>query len=239
MASSAYEQILKVQAADLQLIQLRHRHDNHPARAAVAEAEQVLADLARVGQSIDERRHEVDRDRKRLEDQAALLADKRSQIDRKLYGGEIAASKELLALQGEATMLKSKQDEIEDRELELMEQLEEIDSERAAQEDSQRAAEIELSQLQGQLDTALSDLDAEIEAAEADRASLAADAEPALMARYDELRGHYGGVAVARLVNGTCDGCHIQLSAVAIDQMAKRPEDAVVTCEECGRLLVR
>lgn len=239
MASSAYEQILKVQAADLQLIQLRHRHDNHPARVAMAEAEQAVAALVRDVQSIDERRHEVDRDRKRLEDQAALLADKRSHIDRKLYGGEVAASKELLALQGEAAMLKSKQDEVEDRELELMEQLEDIDTERAARQDRRRAAESELSQVQAELDSAMSALDAEIESAEADRARLAADADPALLARYNELRDHYGGVAVARLVNGTCDGCHIQLSAVAIDQMARLPEDAVVTCEECGRLLVR
>jgi predicted nucleic acid-binding Zn-ribbon protein len=238
VASPAYEQILKVQAVDLQLTQLRHQHDHHPARRSLAEAEQEVAAVARDLQSIDDRRHQLDRDRKRLEDEAALLVDKRTGIDRKLYGGEVTASKELLALQDEAAMLKTRQDEVEDRELEFMEQLEAIDGERAALEDRQSKAESELSGLRGRLDEALSGLDAEIEAAEANRAALAADADPVLLARYGELRGQYGGVPVARLVNGACDGCHIHLSAMAVDQITKLPDDAVVTCEECGRLLV-
>lgn len=239
MASPAYEQILKVQAVDLGLTRLRHQHDNHPSRRSVAEAERMVADLGEDLRSIDERRHDVERDRKRLEDEAALLSDKRTGIDRKLYGGEITASKELLALQDEASMLKTKQDQVEDGELELMEKLEEIDAERAAVEQRQREADSERSRLQRQLDDELSALDAEIEAAEADRAEAAADADPALLTLYDELRGQFGGVAMARLVNGACDGCHIQLSAVAVDQLARLPDDAVVTCEECGRLLVR
>lgn len=239
MASPAYEQILKVQAIDLQLAQLRHQHDNHPARRTLAEAEQKVSALAGDLHSIDDRRHELERDRKRLEDEAALLFDKRAGIDRKLYGGEVTASKDLLALQDEAVMLKSKQDEVEDRELELMERLEEIDGERAGVEGKQRQADSELARLKAHLDEALSALDADIEAAEADRKGAAADADPALLARYNELRSQFGGVAVARLVNGACDGCHIQLSAMAVDQLARLPEDAVVTCEECGRLLVR
>lgn len=239
MASPAYEQILKVQALDLLLTQLRHQHDNHPTRRPVIEAEQAVAALGDDLRSIDDRRHEVERDRKRLEDEAALLSDKRAGIDRKLYGGEVTASKELLVLQDEAAMLKSKQDEVEDRELELMERLEELDAERAGVQSRQREADAERSSLQRQLGEELAVLDAEIEAAQAHRAQAAADAEPALLARYDDLRGQFGGVAVARLVNGACDGCHIHLSAMAVDRMTKLPDDAVVTCEECGRLLVR
>ena len=60
-----------------------------------------------------------------------------------------------------------------------------------------------------------------------------------MLASYEELREQFGGQPVARLVGANCDGCHIQLSAVAVDRIGKMPEDAVVTCEECGRLLVR
>ena len=71
------------------------------------------------------------------------------------------------------------------------------------------------------------------------RDEAAAQVPAVLLGRYEELAGQYGGVAVARYVDGRCDGCHIQLSAVARDQLTRAAEDAVVNCEECGRLLVR
>lgn len=238
MASPAYEKILHVQAVDLQLSQLVHQHANHPARQPVAESEAEIAGIDQELAAIEQRRHNVDRERKKLEDEAALLADRRIAIDTKLYGGEVTASKELLALQDEAAGLKTKQDAIEDQELELMEQLEQIDAERAEAGRRRATVSERLAGRQAELALALSGLDSEIETVEAERSRSAADSEPTLLARYEELRSQYGNVAVARLVNGACNGCHIHLSAMAVDQMTKMADDAVVTCEECGRLLV-
>ena len=53
------------------------------------------------------------------------------------------------------------------------------------------------------------------------------------------LRSRLGGVAVARLVGKTCQGCHLQLSAVEIDRIRRLDVDELVHCEACGRLLVR
>ena len=61
----------------------------------------------------------------------------------------------------------------------------------------------------------------------------------ALVARYEELRAHLGGVAVARLVGGRCDGCHLALAQAALERIRTAPPDELVECEECGRLLVR
>ena len=44
---------------------------------------------------------------------------------------------------------------------------------------------------------------------------------------------------MARLVGTNCGGCHLTLSAVELDRIRHQPGDAVVLCEECGRLLVR
>ena len=43
---------------------------------------------------------------------------------------------------------------------------------------------------------------------------------------------------IARLVGNNCNGCHLTLSAVAIDRIHALPPDAIATCEECGRILV-
>ena len=47
------------------------------------------------------------------------------------------------------------------------------------------------------------------------------------------------GVAVARLVGNHCDGCHLTLPAMELDRIRHLPEGEVVTCEQCGRILVR
>lgn len=239
MASPAYEQILAIQALDLNLRQLEHQHRTHPIREHLASFDSEISDVDATTAVISERHHELERQRKRLEDEAAIMADRRTAIDGKLYGGEVTASKELLALQDEAAMLLAKQTGLEDQELELMEALEGVDGERAALSAQRRDLDERRSAAQSQLDAALADIEAEAVVLSNQRAEAVAGADPTLLASYESRKDLFDGVAVARLVNGACDGCHIRLSAVALDQMGKMAEEAVVTCEECGRLLVR
>jgi len=239
MASTAYEQILTVQGLDLKLRQLQHRHANHPARQELAATDAQLAEIDEVLAQVDDRHHDLERQRKRLEDEAASIKEKRADIDGKLYGGEITASKELLALQDEATMLLGKQTELEDQELEMMESLETIDAERSQTAANRSTLAQHRAELESALNEGLAEIDAEVVDVQARRKEAADSAEGPLLERYEALRDQFDGVAVARLVNGACDGCHIRLSAVAVDQMGKMADDAVVTCEGCGRMLVR
>lgn len=245
MASPAYELILEVQSLDLAIDRLRHQAATHPDRDRLAEIDERLAAHDGSVAEVEAVRHDLERQRKRLEDEVSTIGARRSEIDGKLYGGEVTASKELLALQDEAASLLGKQTGLEDEELELMEQLEEQAGDLAARAEARAAIEAERATVQTSLDDALAGIDAEIgeldqqRSAKADRDSESVQGWGDLLDRYRALRPQYDGVPVARLVDSRCDGCHIQLSAVAVDQMAKMPDDAVVTCEECGRLLVR
>jgi predicted nucleic acid-binding Zn-ribbon protein len=239
VASPAYEQILEIQRLDLALTQLRHRHANHPLRTELAAASAEAARLEALVAGIEGRYHELERNLKRLSDEVATIEAKRAGIDGKLYGGRITASKELVALQDEGTSLLERQRGLEDDELEIMEQQEELQSELA----SGRAEFAGATQAAQRAETALAEsvagLESELGELQAERARAVGSAMPELLARYEELAPQFGGMPLARLVNGRCDGCHIQLSAMAVDQLSRAAEDAVVTCEECGRLLVR
>lgn len=83
------------------------------------------------------------------------------------------------------------------------------------------------------------DLEEELTAVSGRRAAAAAGVDAELLATYEDLRGKLGGIAVARLVGSVCGGCHLGLSAVEVDRLKKQPPDALVRCDECGRLLVR
>jgi hypothetical protein len=60
-----------------------------------------------------------------------------------------------------------------------------------------------------------------------------------LIDEYEMLRTRLGGIGAARLEGGRCLGCNLSLSAVEVDRIRHEPPDAIVHCEECGRLLIR
>ncbi|MGH1494174.1 MAG: zinc ribbon domain-containing protein [Acidimicrobiales bacterium] len=224
---------------DLSMTQLRHRRDHHPIRTRIAEIDEELAAHDASSAEVAERKHELDRQQKRLEDEVAMIADRRTNIDGKLYSGEVTASKELLALQDEAASLLSRQTEMEDDDLVIMEQVEVVEAELADFAEKRSVLESERTVQEAELAVAIEEIEAELAQVDAQRSTEASSATAELLERYESLRDEYGGVAVARLVGNRCDGCHMQLSAMAVDLINKMPDEAVVTCEECGRLLVR
>ncbi len=244
MASPAYERILEIQTLDQTIDQLRHRLTTHPAHERLREIDGELETHDAGVLTLEEERHRLQREEKRLQDETAMVEAKRTEIDGKLYGGEVTGSKDLLALQDEAAGLLERQTSLEDEELELMEELEGLSDRLQRRADERSVIEQRRETVQLELDQAGAEIEEELAGLTAKRGPLV---DPSggpegladLLSRYVELRSGYDGQPVARLVNSRCDGCHIQLSAVAVDQMAKMPEDAVVTCEECGRLLVR
>lgn len=245
MASPAYELILEIQALDLSIDRLRHQAAAHPERARLAEIDEQLAGHDAEAAEVAAAHHDLERRRKRLEDEVSTIQARRVEIDGRLYGGEVTASKELLALQDEAASLLGKQTSLEDDELELMEELEVQSQELSSRAAARAALEATRAEAESALTVALAEIEADVSSTLEQRAERSSP-DPGsiqgwdeLLARYDGLRPQYDGVPVARLVDSHCDGCHIQLSAVAVDQMSKMPDDAVVTCEECGRLLVR
>ena len=239
MASFEYEQILRIQAWDLELRQVRHRHATHPAREPLVQAVSVTQQIEEQLAEIGAQKHSVQRDLNRLADSVAKVEAKRAEVDQKLYGGSVTANKELLSLQQEASNLVTRQTSIEDEELEIMEQIEVLDTKVTELEARKQQALSTQKDAEEVLGAALALLDAELAEIESQREGTASLANPELLKLYEDMAPQFDGTPVAKLTNGRCDGCHIQLSAIAVDQINKAPEESVVSCEECGRVLVR
>ena len=56
---------------------------------------------------------------------------------------------------------------------------------------------------------------------------------------YEKLRASSGGVGAAALHRGRCEGCHLQLNTTDLNRLRDAPDDDVVRCEECRRILIR
>jgi uncharacterized protein len=232
-------QLLAVQDHDTAADQLRHRLQNLPQRAELAAVQRELDELEAATATTATRRDELARSQRRLEDEIDALEAKSASVDRTLYSGTVNVPRELTAMQEELEALRRRRSRLEDDVLEIMEEREPLD---AALEKA-TARRIELTTRYDELGASLAQAEATVQAALAEetarRDEAAAAVPPPLMAEYERLRTRMGGVAAAPLQGRSCGGCHLALSAVEIDRLRRLPLDAVVHCEECGRILVR
>lgn len=236
---TALEQLLTVQELDTRADQLRHRRAVLPERARSAEAEAARDQLVSALAEADQRRAELQKEQRRLEDDVALVQDKTGEVDRTLYGSTGRGARELQALQDEVNALKRRQRYLEDQILELMEQLEPVEA-RRAQLEQRLAEQAEVADgLATELTAAEAEIEAEFDQVLRDRAGAVEGVSEELVREYEGLRSRLGGIGVARLNRATCDGCNLSLSAAEVSRIRKQPPDALVYCDECGRLLVR
>lgn len=235
---SRWDLLLTVQEHDTHIDQLVHRSETLPVRPALAKIEDDTGDVDRKLAGVDERLGALSRSQQRLEDEIASLREKASNVDKQLYSGTVSNPRELQAMQEEIASLHRRVDELEDDQLEVMEATEPVEAEHSALAADRDRLDAQAGQHRAELAEAEAAIEQELAQVRGERASAAAEVPDELWPEYERLRAALGGVAIARLAGSTCQGCHLQLSAVEVDRIKKLPADEPVHCEECGRLLV-
>lgn len=236
--TEAFDRLLEVQEHDTRVDQLRHRRATLPERAELTELESRRAALeARLG-GVRAERDELAARQANLEGQIEAARGRRAELEKRLYGGQVAAARELSAMSDEVRQLGRHITELENRELEVMEALEPLDGELQAADVERDGIDTRAGELRGAIGQAEKEIDGEIEV-ELDARRPVAEAVPAdLLARYEGLRRKLGGTGAARLAGNSCTGCHLTLPAMEVDRIKHAPPDAVITCDNCGRILV-
>ncbi|HEX2274936.1 MAG TPA: C4-type zinc ribbon domain-containing protein [Acidimicrobiales bacterium] len=236
---SVFQQLLRVQEHDTAADRLRHRKATLPALAELAAVEKSLAEVEPALEEASARRAAVAREQRRLEDELAATEARIADLERRLYSGVVSAPRELQAMQADVESLRRRRSALEDDVLETMTDREPLDAEVAELEADRARLDAEGSRLRGLLAEAQAGIDAELAGEEARRAEAAAGLPADLTALYERLRARHGGVGAAPLVGARCGGCHLTLPATEIDRIRREPPEALVTCDQCGRILVR
>lgn len=147
-------------------------------------------------------------------------------------------AKQMTDLEHELNTLQRRQTTLEDELLELMERREavELDGQHAAAELAK--AEEALADAANRRDHALADLDSTWARRTEDRTKLAPEFPEPLMALYERVRASKG-IGAALLRARRCGACRIEVDRSAISRIAGTAPDEVVTCDECGAIMVR
>lgn len=145
--------------------------------------------------------------------------------------------KDAVGLEHEIASLERRKSALEDAELDVMERLEAIESEVAAQEALVAQTNDEGARLSAEGKQAVAEATAVLDTARRDRDAIAGTVAADLLAMYERLAAR--GVGAGLLHRRTCEACRMVLSGTDLQQLRQVREDEVATCPECGAILVR
>ncbi|TDQ04094.1 hypothetical protein EV186_10135 [Labedaea rhizosphaerae] len=229
--------LLDLAEIDAELSRATHRRRTLPELAEIAAAETALQartdDQVSVRTALDDLDREVKRQEKEID---AVRA--REDRDRSLLAKGGLPSKQLSELEHELETLQRRQNALEDDLLELMEQRE------AAEANTQHAtvalekAQEALADAQRRRDAVFADLESIEAKRAAERAALTPKFPEPLLALYDRVRQHRG-IGAGLLKHRRCGACQLEIDRSAMARISAAAADDVVTCDECGAILVR
>jgi len=236
---SSLVRLLEVQDHDTVIDQLRHRRQNLPERAELGSATARLAVLEDRSKEVGTQREELASRQGGLEHQIEASKSRKADLERRMFGGLVTAPRELQAMDEEVKHLVRHIAELEDRELEVVEAVEPLDADLRTAQDERVALEELVERLREAIATSEGSLAAELAAQSTERDAVAGDVPKELLVRYEQLRKKLGGTGAARLIGGSCGGCHLALPSMEVDRIRRAPPEAIITCDQCGRILVR
>ena len=173
--------------------------------------------------------------RRTLESSLARLEERLQAAEQRLYGGAVTNPRELSASEEERRLLQEQRGAEEDRMLDVMVEIEELQSSRDATQEllgrleTDREAEYaDLLQRQDALVVSIDEL-------RRGRQQITPEIPVAMLSVYESLLKTRGGHAVAKVERGLCQGCRLALPTME-NQRAKSSR-GIVQCSSCRRIL--
>jgi predicted nucleic acid-binding Zn-ribbon protein len=225
------EGLIRLQYFDGRISDLLKRKEEGPRRIQALERDIESSEMRwrEVKTLLDvrkqDRRH-VERDIDDLENRAGKSQGKLSSIK---------SNKEYQAALKEIDDLKREQVRLEDRALEIMEELDTLEAKcrdmEADRESLFKKAEAEKRQVEEEIQT----LDRELERSQKDRHGISKTIDPELVKRYDLIREKKMGVAVSPVIKGVCQTCHLAIPPQKYNELIRGGD--LLTCPHCQRII--
>lgn len=206
-----------------------------PQAARVNELAAIRQDQLRELTTLTGARDDARAELSRVESDVALVEQRRSRDAERLAAA--TNPKEAQALEHELASLAKRQSDLEDIQLEVMARVEDADAAVAAQQALLDGTVAEGTSLTAEAKAgiaAAADLIAQLGR---DRAAVVATIPADLLKEYERRAANNAGAAL--LTRGTCEGCRMVLPGTDLNDIRRAADDAVVSCPECGCILVR
>lgn len=230
--------LLELAELDAELARLDHRKHALPEIAELARMEARTGELKDAMVVTETELGDLAREENRAERDVEQV---RTRIDRdrgRLDAGQVSAARELASLQSEIESLRRRQGDLEEVVLELMERRETLTARLDELTAERDRLGTDLTTVAARRDAIISEIDEQAGQASGQRKEIASEVPADLLKLYEQIRDSRG-VGAAMLRAGRCEGCHLTLNTVDLNQIRSSAPDEVIRCEECRRILVR
>jgi uncharacterized protein len=225
------EKLLSLQDRDQRLrnfqLELSHLPEERKAR------EKQIADSAAQLDRAKVRAKEIEIEKRTLEIEAGTKRDAIARYRQQQL--QTRKNEEYAALAHEIEAAEKTIIALEDRELDLMEELEALNPQLANAEKAQTEERNKLEHLLSALDTKKSNLEARIAELQKEHQLLSKGLDEDVLELYLRLFKTKHGTAIATLEHEVCMGCHMKVPAQTVVQV--RAAKQIVHCPQCGRIL--
>ncbi len=238
---SAFAALLEVQDLDLAADAVRADFENLPERDRLAPLEGAIADLERAIDEARSARGQLQEDEARLAAEVSQLARDIEAAELERYSGRRLDRDDARAHDEAQQARRERQSSLEESELARLEEIEVAEAGIADQESQRSAHRDEIDSIRAKIERAREETEAALARLAESRLELLPGVPDEVLAAYERVRGQArsGGKGAARLVDGSCLGCGIKLPSLEKKRMTGAPDDALLQCPQCRRVLVR
>lgn len=225
------EQLLILQDRDRKIRALKQQIKRAPLERAELEGKQGSANVSLETTRLKAK--EVEVAKKKLEMDAQSKRDSIGKFKAQQF--QTRKNEEFQALSNEIKRYEREIREIEDKELDLMDEVEKMKiAVVAAEKEALQIKNIVVAQL-ADLDVKLKSIEAELHRVETERAGLTTGLDEDLLSKYDRLFASKGDAAIVPLEHEVCMGCHMKLTTQTAVRV--KGNQQIIHCEQCGRIL--
>ena len=147
----------------------------------------------------------------------------------------IKSNKEYQAALKEIEGLGVKKTELEDRAIDIMEEIEILEEKNAAAGAERERLHEDFEKIRDEILDELRTLDQELATLEEERVHLSRNIDTELLKRYDRIRENKHGVAISPVVKGICQACHLGIPPQKFNELIRGEE--LMSCPNCMRII--
>jgi predicted nucleic acid-binding Zn-ribbon protein len=225
------KRLIELQRVDLRLREVTHQIDQFPARLAALEKK--LHDAHAAQQARRDRLTESLKSRKRFELDVQALEDKISKYKEQLY--EVKSNEAYRALQHEIELAEREKRGGEDKELEAMIAVEELEAALKAGEQEVKKVEADCARERAATEAEQREREAEAAELRKEQEALRAAIQAEMLEQYDRISKAHGGIALAEARDEVCQVCLVRIRPQVFSEL-KRNEQ-IILCDSCHRIL--
>jgi predicted nucleic acid-binding Zn-ribbon protein len=233
--------LLEVQDLDRTADEARKRALELSERAAVPVISKKIVDVEGQLAAARTERVELETVEHQLESAVAQIVRDIEAAEVERYSGKRKDREAAAAHDASQQALREKQAALEEEEMVLLESIDALESRIDQYEAALGSHRAEAEQLAEAIRKVESEVEAEVASLSASRLEIAQSVPELVLAAYERIRAQprNGGRGAASFTDGRCAGCRIKLPSLERSRMLAEPEDALLQCPQCRKVLVR